>query len=214
MDIGLRIGRGVIAGFHRFDWIYYSIIGGSTLRLILIVTFYQVFESESLQLLALIAVLTFILPDLGLTAVARRKAFTFAINRTCLSMQRARELWSLSAANSFRSIVTVAANSVTILIIGNTLGLNSPLYSIPVSAVIYPAMFVTTYMISFTNIASELHAADQGERLTRLGTIGARYALSVSTALALVIFFFGGHFFALWLRTGLQLPTLQPWPLW
>ena len=205
VDLGLRIGRGVVAGVHRFDWIYYSIIGGSTVRLVLIVMFYQVFESESLLLLALIAVLTFLLPDLGLTVVARRKIFAFAINRTNLSVRRAKELWSLSAANSFRGMVTVAANSVTILIIGNTLGLDQvPLYSIPVSAVIYPAMFVTTYMISFTNIASELHGASQGDRLTRLGTIGARYALSASTALAVVTFFLGGHFFALWLRNGMS----------
>ena len=73
------------------------------------------------------------------------------------------------------------------------------LYSIPMSLIVYLSMIVSTFVISFTPLASQMHELRDEGRIKRLNMLGVRYSVTACLGFGLITIFIGRHFLALWL---------------
>ena len=201
VDLLLRIGRGIISGHHRFDILYTTKIAGQVFRFICIVYVYKVMAIDSITSIAIITMVAIIIPDSIMMYIGLRtiKADGYIIHNK-ISMNHIYELLSLGLSSVINSSLISLSKSGSLLIIGSYLSLSFvTLYSIPASIIIYPSMFLNTFLMSFTTMSAELESTGKSSRIRNMHTYGIKYSLAVNTIILMGALLFGYDFLVLWM---------------
>jgi len=210
IDFVLRIGRGILAGIHNFDLIYIVNIIKLLYRFALIFYIYHTVKSKSIIFISLISISAILLSDLLMCFIARKKMASFNLNLKNITRSSIKEVLSLGAANLLSGIIVTFTKSLTLILIANRLTLNDvTLYSIPVSLIVYLSMIVSTFVVSFTTLASEAHELKKEDQKIRLNIFGVRYATTACLGFGLLAVFFGRYFFPIWFQGSLSKGSLS-----
>ena len=106
LDFFLRIGKGIITGFHRFDLVYSSQIAGNIIKLILIYLTFKIYDFGGLIYLGIISVITMIIPSVIVIIYVFREVFPMInFRNTNYSTSIMKKLFSLGSSNIISNIV-------------------------------------------------------------------------------------------------------------
>ena len=201
IDFVLRIGRGLLSGFHRFDILYNTKIVGQIFKLSTILIFFLYIKSDNIILLGIIAMLAMIIPDLLMLIIAITKIFPqIRLKLRHISKSITNDLMSLGSANLLSGTIGAISKSITLILIGNLISLEAvTIYSIPVSMIVYPSMFLNTFLLSFTTMSSELYSTGKLKKLKKLNLLGIKYSFAINAGITLAVFYFGLSFLKIWI---------------
>ena len=213
IDFICRIGKGVATGFHRYDLIYKTQIFGNLFKLIYIFLFFFYLASKNIFLLGYLSVITMIIPNIiVIFFIFPKISKYFQLRLKYFSLEKVKELVSLGGANIITNSLAGILKSVTLVVIANNFLLSSvAIYAIPASLLVYPSMLVNTFLLSFTNIGSELKSREQESIINSMVLIGIKYSLAMNIGFFIGVLVFGKTFLTLWVGknfTFLELDTM------
>lgn len=204
MIFPFRVGRGLLQARNRYDLISLYTLIMNILRVIIIVV---VFESGfgDLVVLAIITVLFGLSLEVAFFVSGRKRYRNLKLKMSAVTKRNLGELFSLGGSAVVQTISATVYRRLQILAVTIILGVSAtPLYSIPVSLLLYLGPFINRLGATFTPLASSMDARGEQERLRSLNMLGVRYGLVISIPLCIFLFFFGEDFLRLWLgKTGL-----------
>ncbi|MBC8393735.1 MAG: oligosaccharide flippase family protein [Deltaproteobacteria bacterium] len=202
----LRIGMGVLEGFHHFHFIYLFRAIGALLKLTLIALLFGVLRNENLLLLLFVGITATILPNLLMCMYAYKKLLDMPFGFGQVNYSNIKEIWSLSMLTLVGTFGALLFNQGQIIGVGKIVGPESvTIYAIPVMLLTYGRMAVSYMATAFRPLASHMQALDQHEYLRKFNIFGTKVSFIICLFLSVIIIVFGQMFLRLWLfSTQLQ----------
>lgn len=211
IDFVLRVGKGLITGFHRFDIVYNTKIAGQIFKLVLILILFKFFESDNLITLGFISMLAIIIPDLIMIFVAFYRVYPrVKLKIKYYSKSIISELLSLGTANVLSNTIATIFMSLTLIAISNLMSFKEvAIYSIPMSILAYPSRFLNTFLLSFTTLSAELQANRNLDKIKKLLFLGIKYSFAVNVGICVGVYYLGYHFLKLWVGANFTIDALS-----
>ena len=198
----LRIGQGVLEGTHNFHIVYLFRATGAFVKLSLIAFFFGLCSHDNLLLLAVVVLMTNILPSVFMCGTVFKKLPNLLLGFRYVNLASLREIWSLSLSALLGTLATLLFNQGQIIGVGKMIGPEAAaLYAIPVMLLTYGSMVAAYVVAAFKPMASHMQALDKQHSLRALNIKGVKTIFMISLLIAVLAVIFGKSFLQIWLRS-------------
>ncbi len=199
-NLPLRIGHGMLEGTHCFHLLYIYRALGALLKLVLLVVLFGFMKQKSLVLLAVIFLVTSILPNLVMCFSGYRRLEGLSFGRKYIQRRHLSEIFSLGTSSLLITIANLLLNQGQVIAIGKIVGTDSvAIYAIPIMLLTYGSMVLAYIVAAFKPLASHTQALDKSAQLQSLSFKGTKILFILSLCIAILAIVFGKSFLKLWL---------------